>query len=115
MQKGTIAIGGQAGDMLGFNMTDGTVIVLGNCGIRAGAGMHGGIIAMFGLTPPPVLPSFRFDRAAHHEKLVDTLRDLRDKGLRFEESQIPAEVDIYFGDLVADGGGELHLRHVGTH
>jgi formylmethanofuran dehydrogenase subunit C len=111
MQKGAIAIGGAAGDMIGFNMTDGTIIVLGDAGIRAGAGMHGGTIAMFGPTRPPVLPSFRFDRTAEPEKLVTILRELRDKGLRLDESLLPTEADVYAGDLVADGSGEMYLRH----
>jgi formylmethanofuran dehydrogenase subunit C len=112
MQQGTIAIGGAAGDMLGFNMTDGTVFVLGDCGIRAGAGMHGGTIALLGPTPPPVLPSFRFDRTTNPAKLVLTLRDLNDAGLQFDAARLPAETDVYVGDQVADGNGEIYLRHV---
>jgi formylmethanofuran dehydrogenase subunit C len=111
MQQGIIVIGGQAGDMLGFNMTDGTIIVLGESGIRPGAGMHGGAIAMLGPSPPPVLPSFRHDRKTPPEKFAELLRELRGKGLRMDESQLPAEVDVYVGDQVADGSGELHLRH----
>jgi formylmethanofuran dehydrogenase subunit C len=114
MQQGIIAIGGQAGDVLGFNMTDGTILVLGESGIRAGAGMQGGTIAMLGPTPPPVLPSFRFDRKSQPEKLVQMLRDLRDQGLRLDESQLPPDVDVYVGDLVADGSGEICLRHDGS-
>jgi formylmethanofuran dehydrogenase subunit C len=110
MQAGTIAVGGDAGDMLGFNMTDGTILVVGDCGIRPGAGMHGGTIGLFGPTPPPLLPSFRFDHTAQPESLLATLRDLRDKGLRIDESQLPTHVDVYVGDLVADGSGEIHLR-----
>jgi formylmethanofuran dehydrogenase subunit C len=112
MQQGVIVIGGNAGDMLGFNMTDGTIIILGESGIRPGAGMHGGTIAMLGPSPPPVLPSFRHDRRTPPEKLADLLRDLSSKGLQFDESQLPAEVDVYIGDQVNDGSGELHLRHV---
>jgi formylmethanofuran dehydrogenase subunit C len=114
MQQGMIAIAGEAGDMLGFNMADGTVLVIGNIGIRAGAGMHGGTIGMFGPTPPPVLPSFRFDRTTQPEKLVAFLRELRDKGLLMDESLLPNDVDVYVGDLVAEGTGEIYLRHVGT-
>ena len=113
LQQGIIAIGGSAGDMIGFNMTDGQIIVLGESGIRAGAGMHGGIVAMLGPTPPPVLPSFRFDRRANLEKFDTPLRDLRERGLRVDESLLPADVDVYVGDLVAEGSGEIHLRHVG--
>jgi formylmethanofuran dehydrogenase subunit C len=107
-------IGGAAGDMLGFNMTDGTILVLGDAGIRAGAGMHGGMIGLLGPTPPPVLPSFRFDRTTRPESLASVLRNIRDKGLRHDESLLPAEIDVYVGDLVAEGTGELYLRHVGA-
>ena len=111
MQQGTIAIAGAAGDMIGFNMTDGLIVVLGESGIRAGAGMHGGTIAMLGPTPPPVLPSFRFDRKANLERFATQLTNLRARGLRVDESGLPAEVDVYVGDFVAEGKGELHLRH----
>jgi formylmethanofuran dehydrogenase subunit C len=126
MQKGTIAIGGEAGDMIGFNMTDGTILVLGDAGIRAGAGMRGGTIAMLGSTPSPVLPSFRFDRTiraaiAHDDPANDgqcppytMLRELRGKGLRLDETKLPEEIEIYVGDSVADGNGEIYMRHVAT-
>jgi formylmethanofuran dehydrogenase subunit C len=124
MQKGTIAIGGNAGDMIGFNMTDGTILVVGDAGIRAGAGMRGGTIAMLGPTPSPVLPSFRFDRTCSagtgHENPADRgqrplnvmLRELQGKGLRLDESKLPELVDVYVGDLVADGSGEIHVRQI---
>ncbi len=114
MAAGTIAIGGSAGDMLGFNMLDGTVLVLGDCGIRVGAGMRAGTIGLFGPTPPPVLPSFRFDRTTQPEKIALMLGELCDKGLRMDESLLPAEVDVYVGDLVAEGTGEIYQRHLGT-
>jgi formylmethanofuran dehydrogenase subunit C len=114
MQQGTIAIGGAAGDMLGFNMTDGTILVIGNGGIRPGAGMHGGTIAVLGPAPPPVLPSFRFDRTTQSENFASALRDLRDKGWRLDESLLPAQLDIYVGDLIEEGTGEIHLPHVRT-
>jgi formylmethanofuran dehydrogenase subunit C len=112
MQQGVIAIGGEAGDMLGFNMTDGTVLVLGNCGIRPGAGMRGGTLGLFGPIPPPMLPSFRLDRTCSPEGLITLARELRDKGLRMDDSLLPTEVEVYVGDVVADGTGEIYLRHI---
>jgi formylmethanofuran dehydrogenase subunit C len=114
MQQGIIAIGGAAGDMIGFNLTDGTILVLGESGIRAGAGMHGGAIGMFGPAPPRVLPSFRFDRTAQPEKFKLVLRDLREKGLRIDESRLPADADVYIGDQVESGTGEIYLRHLAS-
>jgi hypothetical protein len=73
--------------------------------------MRGGTIAMLGPSPPPVLPSFRHDRRMPPEKFVELLRELREKGLKMDEAQLPAEVNVYIGDQVADGSGELHLRH----
>jgi formylmethanofuran dehydrogenase subunit C len=112
MRQGLIAIGGEAGDMIGFNMTDGTILVFGNAGIRPGAGMRGGTIALLGSTPSPVLSSFRFDRTVQPDKLAAILNDLRNKQMRAPESSIPAVVDIYIGDPVAEGAGELMVRHV---
>jgi formylmethanofuran dehydrogenase subunit C len=112
MERGTIAIGGTAGDMLGFNLAGGTVLVLGDCGIRAGAGMRGGTIGLVGPTPPRILPSFRFDRTTRPETLVGVLDDVRAHGLRFDD--MPAEVDVHVGDLIADGTGEIYLPHAGN-
>jgi formylmethanofuran dehydrogenase subunit C len=111
MKDGVIAIGGQAGDMIGFNMTGGTVLVLGDAGIRPGAGMHGGIIALFGPTSPPLLPSFRFDRRAKPDKLVPVLEELRGKAAQPFEAALSAETDVYIGDQIADGTGEIYFRH----
>jgi formylmethanofuran dehydrogenase subunit C len=112
MQQGVIAIGGRAGDFLGFNMKDGSIIVLGDAGIRAGAAMRGGTIVLLGPTPPPVLPSFRLDRTATPESLAPLLQNLRNQGFRPDMSLLPADVDVYAGDLVEDGSGELLLRHI---
>jgi formylmethanofuran dehydrogenase subunit C len=114
MQKGTIAIGGAAGDMIGFNMTDGMILVLGDAGIRPGAGMRGGTIALLGPTRSPILPSFRLDRTGAPETLVKALSDVREKGLRHDESKLADQADVYVGDLVADGNGEIYLRHVAS-
>jgi hypothetical protein len=59
-----------------------------------------------------MLPSFRFDRMTQLEKLVVMLRELRDKGLRMDESKLPDDMDVYIGDLVAEGSGEICLRHI---
>lgn len=113
MQKGIVVIRGNAGDMLGFNMADGTIIVIGNCGIRAGAGLHGGAIGIFGQEPPSMLPTFRFDRAAQPEKLRLALGELRDKGLPIDEVALPVEADVYVGDLIESGTGEIYCRRSG--
>ncbi len=114
MQQGLIAIGGEAGDMLGYNMTDGTMLVMGNCGNRPGAGMRGGTIGLFGQTTPAILPSFQFNRTSQPDKFRLVVLDLRSKGSQMDDSRLPAEVDVYLGDLVESGTGEIHVRHVGA-
>lgn len=110
MHQGLIAIGGEAGNVVGFNMVDGLIVILGECGVRAGAGMQGGTIAMLGPTRPPVLDSFRFKHTTASETLHAKLEELGVRGLRMDRAQLPAEVDVYAGDLVAEGSGEICLR-----
>jgi formylmethanofuran dehydrogenase subunit C len=110
MKEGVIAIGGKAGDMIGFNMTGGVVLVRGNAGVRAGAGMQGGTIALFGPARFAVLSSFRFDRTAEPEKLAAVVGQLQSKGMHDLDSVLKQKMDVYVGDLVADGAGEIHLR-----
>lgn len=66
-----LVVGGNAGDMLGFNMTNGTILVLGNAGRRAAAGMHGGTIGNLGPVRPPVLPTYRFEHTEPLTKLAE--------------------------------------------
>ena len=111
MRRGMIAIGGAAGDMIGFNMIAGTVLVMGECGIRAGAGMRRGTIGLFGPNPPPLLPTFRYGGTLQPQIVRVMLRDLSSKGLQLDESLITADLDLYQGDLVALGRGEILMRH----
>ena len=110
MRRGTIAVGG-AGDMTGFNMIAGTVLVFGECGIRPGAGMRRGTIGLFGSHPPELLPTFRFGSTFEPQVLRVLLRDLRARGARFDDALLDAEFDLYHGDLVALGKGEVLMRH----
>jgi formylmethanofuran dehydrogenase subunit C len=112
MKQGLIAIGGNVRDLIGFNMTGGTILVLGNAGIRPGAGMRAGTIALLGPMPPPMLPSFRFDRSTQFEELAILLNDLRQKGGTIPRFALPAEADVYIGDLISDGAGEIFLRQL---
>jgi formylmethanofuran dehydrogenase subunit C len=111
MRRGLIAIGGAAGDMLAFNMIAGTVLVLGECGIRPGAGMRRGTVGLFGPNPPPLLPSFRYGSTFQPLTMRMALRSLRKKGFAVDESLLAADLDLYHGDLVALGKGEIFLRH----
>jgi formylmethanofuran dehydrogenase subunit C len=111
MRRGLIAIGGSAGDMVGFNMIAGTVFVFGECGIRPGAGMRRGTLGLLGPNPPQLLPTFRYASTYQPQVVRLMLRTLRDRGLRLDESLLDAEFDLYHGDLVALGKGEVLFRH----
>lgn len=111
MRRGLIAIGGSAGDIIGFNMIAGTVLVFGECGIRPGAGMRRGTLALLGPNPPALLPSFRYSSTYRPQIVRVLLRSVRDQGLRFDESLLESEFDLYQGDLVALGKGEVLFRH----
>jgi formylmethanofuran dehydrogenase subunit C len=95
LKQGTISIGGDAGHMIGFKMTGGAIFVSGNAGIRPGAGMQGGKIVLVGSKPTPLLSSFRFDRTTD---------------LSIPDLQHSVNVDVYIGDLVVDGAGEIYMR-----
>jgi formylmethanofuran dehydrogenase subunit C len=110
MRRGMIAIGGTAGDMIGFNMLAGSVLVFGESGIRPGAGMRRGTIGLFGPKPPALLPSFRYDSTFQPQVLRAMLRSLRSKGFQIGDALMNAEIDLYHGDLVALGRGEIWIR-----
>ncbi len=111
MRRGLIAIGGSAGDMIGFNMIAGTVVVLGECGIRPGAGMRRGTLALLGKNPPPLLPSFRFASTYQPQTVRLLLRTLMDKGFFVDNALMSSEYDLYHGDMVSLGRGEILFRH----
>ena len=110
MRRGLLAVGGDAGDLIGFNLLAGSVLVFGDTGIRHGAGMRRGTIGLFGTARYEPLPSFR--RACRCQMEV-----LRLIGRMFRQHAFPcpvdlanAAVDIYHGDMLEGGRGELLLR-----
>jgi formylmethanofuran dehydrogenase subunit C len=113
MRRGTIAVGGDAGDMIGFNMIAGTILVFGKCGIRPGAGMRRGTIGILGPDPPPMLSSFRFGSTYRPQFLGLLLKELHEKGFRVPPKLLDSHYDLYHGDLVALGKGEILLPTVG--
>ena len=111
MRRGLIAIGGSAGDLIGFNMIAGSVLVFGECGIRVGAGMRRGTIGLFGPKPPAMLPTFRYSATMKLPIVNLMLREVRSKQFSIDEGLLDTEFDIYHGDLVEVGRGEVLLRH----
>lgn len=110
MRRGLIAIGGRAGDVLGFNMIAGTVLVFGECGIRPGAGMRRGTLGLLGPNPPAMLPSFRHACTVRPQVLPLLFGELRKQGFSPDAELLQADCNIFNGDLVALGRGEILVR-----
>jgi formylmethanofuran dehydrogenase subunit C len=110
MRRGLIAVGGNAGDLVGFNMLAGSIFVFGDSGIRHGAGMRRGTIGFFGPTAPPLLPSFRHACRYRPEILQLVFRQLRGCRFRVPEEVERGQFDLYNGDLIEGGRGEILIR-----
>jgi len=110
MRRGWIAVRGRCADMAGFNMIAGSIFAFGGCGIRPGAGMRRGTIAVLGGELPQLLPSFRYACRYRPIFLRLMLRQLQQLGFEMPADLSAAEVDLYAGDLVALGKGEIILR-----
>lgn len=109
MRRGLLAVGA-AGDLAGFNMLAGSILVFGSSGIRHGAGMRRGTIAFLGSERPPVLPSFRFACRYRPEIMTLVLRHVRSLGFPVSEELDAARFELFNGDLIEGGRGELLVR-----
>ena len=109
MRRGLIAIGGRSGDLAGFNMLAGSVLLFGDCGIRHGAGMRRGTLGFFGAVPE-LLPSFRHACRYRPEILGLLLRQLRRWEFPLGDELFDSAVDLYHGDLITGGRGEVLVR-----
>jgi formylmethanofuran dehydrogenase subunit C len=110
MRRGTIAIGGSIGDLAGINMLAGTILVFGESGIRHGAGMKRGTIAFLGKTAPPILPTFRWACRYRPEILPLIYRHLRRLDFAVSDELLSSYYELYNGDFLAGGRGELLIR-----
>jgi formylmethanofuran dehydrogenase subunit C len=110
MRRGLIAIGGAAGDLAGFNMLAGSIFLFGPSGIRPGAGMKRGTIALLGEPQPRLLPTFR--RACRFEPVMlrIVLASLKRQGFAVPPQLAEAAVDLYHGDFLEGGRGEILVR-----
>jgi len=111
MRRGLVAIGGVAGDLLGFNMIAGTVLVFGRCGLRPGAEMRRGTIGLLGGEVPRLLPTFRHACRYRPQMIPLVLRYLRSLDFSFDDNLLAADYDLYHGDFLALGKGELLIKH----
>jgi len=111
LRRGSIAIGGRVGDMIGFNMLAGSLLVFGDCGIRPGAGMRRGTIGLFGPTRPRLLATFRHACTYRPQVLAVMLRHLRALEFPSDQGLLDARFDLYNGDMIERGRGEIVVRH----
>jgi formylmethanofuran dehydrogenase subunit C len=111
MRRGMIAIRGSVGEFVGAGMIAGTILVFGDCGRRPGAGMRRGTLGLFGSNPPTLLPTFQFGTTIQPQFIPLMLRLLQSRGFQIDETLCSAEFDIYHGDMVELGRGEILLRH----
>ncbi len=110
MRRGLIAIGGDVGDLVGMNMLAGSIFVFGNGGIRHGAGMRRGTIGLLGNESYSPLPTFRLACRGPLPilRLVD--RTLQQLGFASPLALGDVAVQLYNGDMLEGGRGELLLR-----
>lgn len=113
MRRGMIAVGGDCGDAVGFNMIAGSIFVFGTCGIRPGAGMRRGTIGLLGPKPPTLLPTFRHACRYDTPALQLIFKSLKAHGFAVNDEAIKAPLDLYHGDFIEGGRGEVIMRASG--
>jgi formylmethanofuran dehydrogenase subunit C len=109
MRRGLVAVGA-ADDLAGFNMLAGTVLVLGDAGIRHGAGMRRGTLIFLGEQRPELLPTFRYACRYRPMAISLVLRHLATSGFPLPPTLSHSEFDMYHGDFLEGGRGEMLLR-----
>jgi formylmethanofuran dehydrogenase subunit C len=107
MRRGLVAVGGPTGDLAGFNMLAGSILLFGPCGNRHGAGMRRGTIGLWGPSPPALLPTFRHACRFRPQFLTLVFWKLRRWDFPLAENIEQGEVDLYHGDLIEGGRGEI--------
>lgn len=110
MRRGLLVVGGNCGDLAGFNMLAGTICLFGESGIRHGAGMRRGTLAFMGAERPELLPSFRYACRYQPDMLRLLLRRLSRLGMDIPKAFADSEFDLFHGDLIEGGRGEVLMR-----
>jgi len=107
MRRGLIAIGGDIGDVAGFNMLAGTILSAGNVGIRHGAGMRRGTLTFLGDERPPILSTFRYACRYRPDFMKLICRQLEQLKFKVASHWNDVEFDLYHGDMIDGGRGEM--------
>ena len=109
MRRGMIAVGGSIGDLSGFNMLAGTILVSEGQGIRHGAGMHRGTLVFLSEDRPELLPTFKF--GGRQQPIVMTMLSRELEKIGFAKAELLRnEFDLYHGDMIEGGRGEVLVR-----
>lgn len=103
-RRGWITIAGDCGQLAGYRMKAGTLFVLGRCGKRPGAEMTRGTLGLFGTEPATLLPTFR-----HACQIAPQFLGLMAGELAKLGYQAPTTVNLWNGDLLTGGRGEVLL------
>lgn len=109
MRRGLVAIGGSIGNFAAINMIAGSIFVLGACGLRPAAGMRRGTLALFG-PRPTLLPTFRSAGVCQPLFVRVYLRALAKAGFATPTEFMDSACELFHGDLVTTGRGEILLR-----
>ncbi len=109
MRRGLIAVSGRMGDFAGVNMIAGSIFAFGACGARPGAGMQRGTLALLG-PRPALLPTFRSGGRCDPLFLRVYLREIARLGLAAANELRNAAYELFHGDLVTLGRGEILTR-----
>ncbi len=106
MRRGLIAVGGSLGPLSAMEMLAGTLVVFGKMGIRPGAGMRRGTI-LAAHQPECVLPTFQHAGSTRPVIARMLLLHLQRLGFEISATLLESNYDLYHGDGVSLGRGEL--------
>lgn len=109
MRRGLIAVAGKSGDAPGYAMLAGTILLFGEAGIRPGANMKRGTIVCFSRLRPEILPTFRYAARLQPGYLNVLFRSLKSRGFPVEPSDFSSPFDLFSGDFLEQGRGEILL------
>jgi formylmethanofuran dehydrogenase subunit C len=110
MRRGLVLVEGACGDFAGTNMIAGTVVVLGALGDHAGTGMKRGTLVTF--QEPHQAPGFLLTCRYTPLALPVLLRKLKTfplLSISQDRLDTRAEVNLYRGDLMTGGRGEIWM------
>lgn len=113
MRRGLLAVLGACGRQAGYRMRAGTLLVMGPAGREVGVQMLRGTIALFGDQAPELPPVFR--RTCRLQPVACRLlgRQLAELAGPAAIQHFPSTIDLYHGDILRGGRGEVMTRAAG--